>query len=72
VVEISSPGGKSKEEVQDDVGEALRDGLSYDDPNNKIDVATGTGVEIDGSGAVAAVEAFVQEQALAYDFVGVS
>jgi hypothetical protein len=69
VVEISSPGGKSKEEVQDDVGEALRDGLSYDDPNNKIDVVTGTGVEIDGS-SVAVVEDFILERALAYDFVG--
>jgi len=70
VVEISSPGGKSKEEVQDDVGEALRDGLSYDDPNNKIDVVTATPVEIDGSGKVALLDGVIEERALAYDFVG--
>jgi hypothetical protein len=45
----------SDEEAQDAVGAAVTDGLAYDDANNQIDVTTGTGVEIDTNGDVAAL-----------------
>jgi hypothetical protein len=64
VVQIKSPGGKSTEEVQDDVGDALRDGLAYDDAANLIDVATGQNVDIDGSGLVQVPNQKIQETAV--------
>jgi hypothetical protein len=70
MVQIKSPGGKAKEEVQDDIGGALRDGLAYDDPNNLIDVATGQNVDIDGTGNVRVQDSNIHEQALVIDLVG--
>lgn len=64
MVQIKSPGGKSKEEVQDDVGEALRDGLAYDDAANSLDVATGQNVDIDGSGLVQVPNQKIQDAAV--------
>jgi len=70
VVQIKSPGGKSAEEVQDDVGDALRDGLAYDDATNSLDVATGQNVDIDGTGNVRVQDSNIQEQAVVFDLVG--
>jgi hypothetical protein len=70
VVQIKSPGGKSAEEVQDDVGDALRDGLAYDDAANLIDVATGQNVDIDGSGLVRVQNGNIQEPAVVFDLLG--
>jgi hypothetical protein len=70
MVQIKSPGGKAKEEVQDDVGEALRDGLAYDDAANSLDVATGLNVDIDGSGLVRVQNSNIQEQAVVMDLLG--
>jgi hypothetical protein len=55
MVQIKST-GKSAEEVQDDVGEALRDGLAYDDTANQIDVTPANALQIDGNGKVGVVE----------------
>jgi hypothetical protein len=55
MVQIKST-GKSAEEIQDDVGEALRDGLAYDDTANQIDVTPANALQIDGNGKVGVVE----------------
>jgi hypothetical protein len=38
------------------VGEALRDGLAYDDTTNQIDVTPANALQIDGNGKVGVVE----------------
>jgi len=47
----------TQEVIQDDAGALANDGLTYDDPNDNLDVTTGSGTQIDGSQDVALDEA---------------
>lgn len=55
MVSVTSP-GKSREEVQDDIGDALTDGLAYDDTADEINVTPANALEIDVNGKVSVVE----------------
>lgn len=70
MVSITST-GVSIETAKDAAGNTANDGLVYDDAANDLDVDVDNGLTITATGKVDIDTPTVQEQALAYDFVGV-
>ena len=62
--------GLSVEDAKDAAGSTAKDGLTYDDVANELDVQVGNALTIDGSNQVAVVQDDIDETVLAYDFVG--